>query len=353
MARVSLRDRFFTPRVARAVTSPSGILLAGAGVAVGIVVGLPVAAAAAVGAAAYGLRVAVAIPRGNEPAARVDPFALQDPWRTFVWEARRSQRRFHDATQKARKGPLRERLGTIGARIDTAVGECWEIAKAGHALTDARAAIDVADLTADLEALVGPGRPPPEPGSRLARTAAALSSQLATAARIDATIADTRERLQLLDARLGEAVTRAIELSARAQGSDDLTGLDADVDDLVGEMEALRQALDDTSPAALAAQGGATGRVADLAGLGPDAAVPGSGIGDVDPGELDGLTGVAGQPGPATSPDRPAPPPPEAAAGSPPPPPFAPPPGKQTPPPGTSSGGAASTGDDQPMPGTG
>jgi len=39
MARRSFRDRFFTPPVARAMTSPLGILLAGVGAAVGIVVG--------------------------------------------------------------------------------------------------------------------------------------------------------------------------------------------------------------------------------------------------------------------------------------------------------------------------
>ena len=219
----------------------------------------------------------------NSGGERIDPFRLQDPWRTFVWEARRSQRRFHDATHRARKGPLQERLNAIGGRIDTAVAECWRIAQAGHALSDARAAIDVADLTGDLAAVSAEQPTPPEPGSRLARTIAALEAQLATARRLDETITDTRERLQLLDARLGEAVTRAIELSARAQGTEDLTSLDSDVDDLVGEMESLRQALDETTPASLGAMGGATSRIPDL----------GAGIDGVDPADLDALGDTA------------------------------------------------------------
>lgn len=283
MARPTLRDRFFTRPVARAVTSPSAIVLAGAGAAVGIVAGLPLVVAAGLGAAAYAVRVAVAIPRRNPGGERIDPFRLQDPWRTFVWEARRSQRRFHDATHRARKGPLQERLNAIGGRIDTAVAECWRIAQAGHALSDARAAIDVADLTGDLAAVSAEQPTPPEPGSRLARTIAALEAQLATARRLDETITDTRERLQLLDARLGEAVTRAIELSARAQGTEDLTSLDSDVDDLVGEMESLRQALDETTPASLGAMGGATSRIPDL----------GAGIDGVDPADLDALGDTA------------------------------------------------------------
>ena len=67
MASLSFRDRFFSPPVARAVTSPSGILAFGAGAAAGVMavgvapVAIPVAAAG--GLLAYGIRVALAIPR--------------------------------------------------------------------------------------------------------------------------------------------------------------------------------------------------------------------------------------------------------------------------------------------------
>ena len=44
MSTSSFRDRFFSPKVARAMMSPLGIVLAGAGAAAGIVVGLPVVA---------------------------------------------------------------------------------------------------------------------------------------------------------------------------------------------------------------------------------------------------------------------------------------------------------------------
>ena len=59
----SFRDRFFTPKVARAMMSPLGIVLAGAGAAAGIVVGLPLVAAAGVGALAWGGRVLAAVPK--------------------------------------------------------------------------------------------------------------------------------------------------------------------------------------------------------------------------------------------------------------------------------------------------
>lgn len=252
MARLSLRDRFFTPPVARALTSPGGILLAGAGAAVGIVAGLPIAAAAAVGAVAWAGRVAFAIPR-NPTKEHIDPFTLQDPWRKFVRDALDARRQFGEALGQADPGPLRDRLAEIADRIDTGVSESWRIARAGQALTDARARIDSNDVSRQLNDLGLPPGTRPTQGSALAGTVDALEAQLGTAQRMDAVIVDTRDRLRLLDARLDEAVTRAIELSVRGQRAEDLGSLSDDVDSLVGEMESLRQALDETDgPSAVA-----------------------------------------------------------------------------------------------------
>jgi hypothetical protein len=243
MPRLSLRDRFFTPPVAQAMTSPSGILLAGAGAAVVIAAGLPLAAAAAAGAAAWAARVAVAVPR-NPRAAHIDPFTLQDPWRTFVREALQARTKFDEAVRQARGGPLRDRLHLIGDRLGTGVEESWRIARAGQALADARRQVDVADITRQLNDVIGVAGPPGT-GSR-AQTIEALEAQLETAQRLDTVIADTRDRLRLLDARMDEAVTRAIELSVRAEQVGDLGGLEHDVDGIVGELEALRAGLAET-----------------------------------------------------------------------------------------------------------
>lgn len=247
VARLSFRDRFFTPPVANAITSPLAIVLAGAGAAVGIVAGLPIAAAAAIGAAAWAGRVAFAIPR-NPSEEHIDPFTLQDPWRGFVRDALSTRRQFDESVRQAKPGPLRDRLAEIADRVATGVNESWSIACAGQALTDARARIDSADLTRQLASLGLPPGTEPVEGSALAGTVEALEAQLSTAQRMDAVITDTRDRLRLLDARLDEAVTRAIELSVRAERTEDLGRLSQDVDSLVGEMESLRQALDETDP---------------------------------------------------------------------------------------------------------
>src|SRR5690606_15832657 len=58
----SFRDRFLTPRVARAITAPTSILLLGGVAAAGILAGGPIVGAV-LGVGAYAGRVLAAVPR--------------------------------------------------------------------------------------------------------------------------------------------------------------------------------------------------------------------------------------------------------------------------------------------------
>jgi len=240
MADLSLRDRFLTRRVGEALFSPSGILLAGAGASVAIAAGLPLLAAPVIGAVAWAARVALAVPR-NAPRERIDPDALPEPWRHFVVEALRAQARYQQTVATAEAGAIRDRLRDIGARIDDGVHEAWRIARRGAQLVEARRSIDAEEARRDLAGVQG------RSGTAADRTAQALRSQIESAQRLDATIAEVRSQLQLLDARLDESVARATELSVRIGDVAELAPVGADVEDLVQEMEALRLALEETS----------------------------------------------------------------------------------------------------------
>jgi len=246
MPRRSLRDRFLTPPVARAVFSPSGIVLAGAGAAAVIASGLPLVVAPVAALAAWAARVAVAIPR-DRPTERIDPFTVPEPWRRFVVEALKAQVRYQQTVSATEAGAVRERLEAIGARIDDGVQEAWRIARRGAQLVEARATIDVDEVRRELAGIEGQAGEAWAAGSAVERTAAALRSQLDTADRLDGTIEEARSQLQLLDARLDESVARATELSVRIGDVDELGPVGADVDDLVQEMEALRLALEETA----------------------------------------------------------------------------------------------------------
>jgi hypothetical protein len=163
-----------------------------------------------------------------------------------VRNAQTAQRKFAEAVRNARQGPLRDRLNDIGNRLADGVQECWRVACQGQVLSDARRQLETADAARELSQLQASAG---AAGDAHDATVAALQAQLQSAQRMDRTIADARDRLRLLDARMDEAVARAIELSARG-GDVDLGGLTSDVDGLVGDMEALRQGLEEADRAA-------------------------------------------------------------------------------------------------------
>jgi hypothetical protein len=267
VARRSFRDRFWSPPVAQAVTAPSSILLAGGAAAVGIVatapLSVPLGIVAGVVAAgvAYGGRVLLAVPRDPSPTAGIDPFAVQEPWRRFVQDALASRRRFDDAVRAMDAGPLRDRLAEIGDRLDDGLQETWRVARRGHLLAAARARVDGRALEAELaEAEAVQAASPDDP--RAAQVAEAVRSQLASARRMEAVVQDAVSTLRLLDARLDESVTRAIELSTGTGPAAGASAVGGDVEGIVSEMEALRLALDEAGTGGTGGTGTAGGTAA-------------------------------------------------------------------------------------------
>ncbi len=255
MATLSFRDRFFSPPVARALTSPSGILALGAGAAIGILATIgtggllgPVVGGLLGGAVGYGGRVALAIPR-NGATASIDPFGVNEPWRHAVKDSLQARNRFRDAVTSFKAGPLRDSLLTTGDRIDDAVNECWRVAQQGQQLSNARKRIDDRETQWELQQAAAQIPAGAAASPTQARTIASLQAQLETAQRMDALISSTYDELRLINARLDEAVTQAIELSVTNHG--DLSTVSNDVDDIVGSLTALRSAmtsLDGTPP---------------------------------------------------------------------------------------------------------
>jgi hypothetical protein len=237
----SFRDRFLTPRVARAITAPSSILLLGGVAAVGILVAGPVVGAV-LGVGAYAGRVLAAVPRRGA-ADEVDARSLRSPWRDYVQETQIAEARYDKIVRDAREGPLRDRLAQIGERIHDGVREAWRIAQRGQALEDGLHQLQPALALRQLEMARQEARRTPNDSNR--QRVQSLEAQVATSTRLEGVIRDAADRLRLLDARLDEMVARAVELSLSGDHGQ-LHGLDSDVDNLVGEMEALRLALEET-----------------------------------------------------------------------------------------------------------
>ncbi len=237
----SFRDRFLTPGVARAIAAPSSILLLGGAAAVGILAGGPIVGAV-VGLGAYAGKVAMAIPRRGRDDD-IDPRALRSPWREYVLETQFAKARYDKVLAGAKDGPLKDRLTTIGERIQDGVRESWRIAQRGQALQDGLHQLGTSQAERNLQMALAEVQRSPSEANR--SRVEALEAQVATVRRLEGVTQQAAERLRLLDARLDEAVARAVELSLSGD-SGQLSGLGSDVDSLVGEMEALRVALEDT-----------------------------------------------------------------------------------------------------------
>jgi len=233
--------------VARAVTSPSAVLLAGAGMSAAILGGLPLVVAAAVGVLAWGARVALAAPRSPR-GERVDPFSVGEPWRHFVTDAIQARSRFEQTVSRARPGPLRDTLVSLGDRLDHGVRECWRIARQGDGIQAALDQIDLDRVRQELAQVQAELRRAPA-GERasLERAEASVKSQLASGERIARVSRDAGSRLRELNAQMDEAVARAVELSVTAADGSDLAPLSDDVESLVTDLESLRLALDETA----------------------------------------------------------------------------------------------------------
>jgi len=257
---LTFKDRVLTPRVARAMFSPSGILLAGGAAAAAILAGAAVPVAAVAGVAAWAGRVLLAVPRGAPSAQRIDPFQVGDPWRRFVMDAQQAQRRFDDTVRRARSGPVKERLVAIGGRIREAVDECWQIACQGDQLDAALRTLDVRRIRLELEDIYEERRRQAHDDradEALYRAQQAIESQLESAERLRSVAVDAQNRLRLLNAQLDEAVARSVEVSLTAADVSQLGGLTDDVEHVVEELEALRLGLEEASGVASGTRGNA------------------------------------------------------------------------------------------------
>jgi hypothetical protein len=218
------------------------LLGAAAGVLAGVV-GVPVAAAVAVGVGVYAASVLVAMPKATT-RVRIDPFTVGEPWRQLAQAGLRARQRLASITSGTEQGPLRERLQDILTRLDRGLADGWAAAKRGDELDGAVSRLDPTALRSRLTTLQQ--RAAANPTDDLGAAIASVESQLATAERLKQLSATTADRLRLSQARLDELVARAAEVTVGTSATDTFAH---EVDSLVVELEALHRAVDDVARA--------------------------------------------------------------------------------------------------------
>lgn len=238
---MGFRDRFYTLATARAILSWRIALGLAAGI-VSSVVGAPVLVAIGAGAAVYAASIAAAMPK---PAKRpaIDAFALSEPWRQFVESARRSRQKLRDTVDSASDGPLRDRLRAIADQLDHGLDEAWAVAKRGDEIDDAVRRLDPTALRSRFGTLQRQAAEAPSPD--IDGAIASVEGQLASADRLKAQSDETALKLRLTQTKLDELVARAAEVQVGAADTDTYA---SEVDDLVIQLEALHQAVEETRP---------------------------------------------------------------------------------------------------------
>ena len=235
---MGFRDRFYTPTTAQAILSWR--ILLGIGVAAAtILLGVNPLLGVALGVGTYAAAVGLAMPRRER--IRIDPFTVQEPWRQLVQNAQRSAGRLHETIDAAGDGPIKDRMRSIAAKLEHGLDEAWTIARRGHEIDQAVHRLDPTGLRSKLTTLQS------QAGSEEADEAvASVEAQLESVERLKVQSTRTANRLRLTQTRLDELVARAAEVSV---GAGDTEEYEHDVDDLVVELEGLRQAVEETRTA--------------------------------------------------------------------------------------------------------
>jgi hypothetical protein len=236
---VGVRDRFFTPTTAKAILSWRILLGVGAAVAT-TVAGIPVIAAIGIGVGVYAGTVLAAMPRGPKRPS-IDPFTLSEPWRRLMQQSQAAGRKLRDTIDDGDDGPLAQRLRAIADQLDRGLAEAWQIAQRGDEIDEIVRNLDPTRLRSKLATLQS--RAAASPSADTAAEIASVEQQLATADRLKQQSAQTAASLRRTQTQLDELVARASEVRIGAIDTDRYAH---DVDDLVIELEALHQAVQET-----------------------------------------------------------------------------------------------------------
>ena len=233
---MGFRDRFFTPRTARAILSWRILLGFGVGAALALA-GLPIGVAIGVGVALYAASVAMAMPA---PVRRpvIDPFTLGEPWRQLVQRSQVAGRQLRDTVERTTEGPLRDTLRAIADELDHGLDEAWAVAQRGDAIDDAVRRLDPTRLRSRLA--TAERRAGDDPGPQTDAEVASIRRQLDSAARLRQQSDAAAASLRLTQTQLDELVARASEVQV---GTIDTESYRREVDDLVVRLEALHQAV--------------------------------------------------------------------------------------------------------------
>lgn len=176
-------------------------------------------------------------PAAADPTSGIDAGALPAAYRAPVEDAVRARRQFGALVAGTAPGPLRERLDELASRVDAGVLAVWGTARHAAELERVLAALDPDRVSAELKQAKRDGAD--------AAVVETLAARFASVQRLLNALDDVRQRLPVLEARLGTVVARTAELtltSSLATAPADLAGLERELDGVTADLHALTAA---------------------------------------------------------------------------------------------------------------
>jgi len=162
-----------------------------------------------------------------------------------VRDAQRAQSRYESAWRAANDGKTRERLRDIGASVEAGVRECWTVAKRSDTLARTVGELDLDGARERLAVVEAEMLASPTPTR--ASTVASLTARMEAGRRMNERLEDARDQLQMLDARLDEIATAALEIVYQSGSIGTVAAVGSAVDEVVEELHILAAALDEAA----------------------------------------------------------------------------------------------------------
>lgn len=168
-------------------------------------------------------------------------------WRRPVEVALEHRRRYTELRDLVAAGPLRDRIGSLGDRVDAGVLAVWDLVQRGIVAERVLATIEpdaAMDRVKQARRRLADARRLGHDTAALEREVELLAGRHASAQRVWNEVEDLGGRLDALDARLGAVVAHAAELAAgSAVGATALDVALADLDSAIDSLAATRAAL--------------------------------------------------------------------------------------------------------------
>ena len=236
--------------------SPTAIVLAGGGVALGELGHLGLAVALMFGAVGYGARLAwAAVARRRALARRdlrrldrIDPWSVPEPWRGYTTRALEARKRFRELAQDCAPGPVAGYLAGALPKVDAVVEEQWALARSGAALAGpagraAKVAHELSEVQDAVRSHDGAER------SQFTSREEALAAELRSLRHTEAAGLQISERLSVLCGQLEGLVAAAGALVATSGAAGaELGDLSTELASLAGALDEVKRIMGSSSP---------------------------------------------------------------------------------------------------------